>query len=190
MSPLSHAFTLHTPDKPPLESFRIARDWLVRIGAKNLQETPPHSLDAVFGSALTFGWKRRAKKVLHLEFQPADGGSMVSLGIKLTAAHADEAALFSARILSGWQEFANELWALYGGGASASPLPVAASTRSMTPGRRAYFLVLGIVMLAALVLILVTGVRGFVAYVLGGGLIGGGLFSLAQAFIGRETVRS
>ena len=180
----THTYSLHAPAIEPDRAAQIALAWLNVIGARDVRSTPA-GLTATFGTGLSFGWKRNAKKILGLVVQPADPGSHIHLRIELTAAHADEVALFSGKILHGWQEFANELWAQYGGGTTVTSALVVSPMRAMSAGKRAGYLVLGALMLLGLVpLGLYT--RGFILWSLGGAFIAGGLFALAAGIIGKE----
>jgi len=181
---LSHTFSLHLPNIPPDRAQQVAWRWLTAIGAKEMALVPG-GYQAVFGTAMTFGWKRNAKKVLHLQFQPSGAGSHLHLTLDLTAAHADEVAMFSGKILQGWEAFANELWSQFGGAGVVTSAPITSSLRAMSAQKRAGYLAVAVLMFAGIVPLALYA-RGFVLWTLGGALIGGGLFALAAGVIGKE----
>ena len=183
---LSQTFSLNVPSRPPPEAYRIAHEWLVSIGAKDIWEAPPTGLAAVFGTGFTFGWKRNAKKALKLQFQPVNGGTTIHLRIELTAAHADEAAMFAGRIIAGWQEFANELWRLYGGGTALAPPSGVPVLRDMNPAVRASAIGVGVLLILVALSLPLMGIRGILLSTLIGGLVGGGAALLIVGIIGKE----
>lgn len=183
---MTQTFSLNVPDKPPQEAYRIARDWLVSIGAKDIWEAPPTGLAATFGTSFALSWSRSAKKMLRLQFQPVGGGTAVHLRIELTLAHADEAALFGAKIIAGWQEFANELWRLYGGGTAWSLPPAIPVLRGMSPAVRTLSIGVGVLMIVGALLLPMAGIRGILLSTLVGGLVGGGVALLVVGIIGKQ----
>lgn len=162
------------------QAYRVARDWLVSVGAKDLREDRPRSIHAIFGKAISVGWQRKARKILTLEFVPSTKGAAVRFTIGLSKYHADEARTWEPKIVASWTSFADELWQRYG-----VPLTQAEKKKEvgyeriqLSPGKRAVWVVVGAAMiLGAVIVAYLEGgpLKSFLGSILEGALFLGGL---------------